>query len=107
VTTATLIEIGKVAAAVAAVATLLGLIARWLAGALRLTRKVGKVVDEVLGDDDKPGWGARITSLEDGQARVTALVERIDHEVKPNSGKSLHDKITRIERATGAQTRER
>lgn len=66
---------------------------------IRTMRKLGRMADEVLGDGgSRPGWGARITALEQKVNTVAA-------EVKPNGGSSLKDQITRIEEATGA-TRE-
>ena len=85
----------SLAAIGAAVLSLLGL-GRAM---IRTVRKLTRMADEVLGDGkDRPGWGARITALEQKVSTVAA-------EVKPNGGSSLKDQITRIEEATGA-TRE-
>jgi hypothetical protein len=91
-----LIELGKAAAALGALAGLGTLGWKVALGLLRVTRKVTRMADEVLGDgDNKPGWGKRIAALEAKLSTVAA-------EVKPNGGASLKDQVTRIEQATGA-----
>lgn len=112
-----LIEIGKSAAAVAAIAGLAVLLAKAVRGMLRTMRKIGRLVDEVLGDGDKrPGWGQRLTGIEalgktsagrltGIESRVTGLEKKVGtviDEVKPNGGASMRDQINRIEQATGA-----
>ncbi|MEV6344116.1 hypothetical protein [Actinoplanes sp. NPDC051851] len=97
-TTDALIEVGKVAGAVVAVAAMLSVANK----ALRSLRRLGHLADEVLGDGKKPGWGQRIESLETGQVELTKLVKGIDHEVRPNSGGSMRDAVDRIAQATGA-----
>ena len=98
-----LIELGKSAAAVAAMAGLVALLAKAVRGMLRTVRKLGRLADEVLGDgDDRPGWGKRLTKIEQDMTALKTSSATVAAEVKPNGGASLKDQITRIEEATGA-----
>ena len=91
-----LIEFGKLAAAVVAIAGLIALGWKVARGVFRTVRRLGRMADEVLGDgDEHPGWGKRIAALEKQLGTVAA-------EVKPNHGSSMRDQINRIEEATGA-----
>lgn len=85
-----LIEFGKSAAALAAIAGLVTLGWKGLRAMIRTVRRLSRMADEVLGDDERPGWGKRIAALE-------AKVNTVAAEVKPNGGSSLKDQITRIE----------
>jgi hypothetical protein len=99
-----LIELGKVAAALAALAGLAILIGKAVRGMLRSVRRLGRMVDEVLGDgDERPGWGRRLASMEQDVAALKRSSATVAAEVKPNGGSSLKDQITRIEQATGAE----
>lgn len=70
---------------------------------IRTVRKLGRLADEVLGDGERrPGWGQRLTAMEQAVAAVQAKMSTVLAEVKPNGGGSLKDQITRIEEATGA-----
>lgn len=101
--TETLIEVGKAAAAVAAIAGLVVLLGKAVRAMLRTMRRLGRLTDEVLGDgDERPGWGQRLTAIERRLSRVEATSATVAAEVKPNGGASLKDQITRIEEATGA-----
>jgi hypothetical protein len=95
VSTDDLIELGKVAAAIAAIVGLFALVAKAVRAMLRTVRKLGRLADEVLGDEDRPGWGKRLTAVEAKLATVLA-------EVKPNGGGSMRDEVRRIADATGA-----
>lgn len=104
-----LIEIGKVAAAVSAIVGLPILGWKGLRALLKTVRKLSRLADEVLGDDERPGWGRRLTGIEalgkSNAARLTSLEKALGvvvEEVRPNGGASLKDQITRIEEATGA-----
>jgi hypothetical protein len=97
-----LIEIGKAAAAVAAIAGLGVLLAKAVRGMIRTVRKLGRLADEVLGDGDRPGWGKRLKDIESTVDGLKAKVANVLDEVRPNGGGSLKDQITRIEEATGA-----
>jgi hypothetical protein len=97
-----LIELGKVAAAVVALAGLVVLIVKAGRGMFRTVRRLGRVADEVLGDDDRPGWGKRLAALESTTSALSSKVSAVLAEVKPNGGGSLKDQVGRIEEATGA-----
>ena len=90
-----LIELGKTAGALMAIAGLIALVAKAVRAMLRTMRKLGRLADEVLGDEDRPGWGKRLTAVESKLATVVA-------EVKPNGGGSMRDEVRRIADATGA-----
>jgi hypothetical protein len=98
-----LIELGKVAAALAALAGFVVLLAKAVRGMIRTIRRLGRLTDEVLGDgDERPGWGKRLAAMEQDVSTLKARVSTVLAEVKPNGGGSLKDQITRIEEATGA-----
>ena len=98
-----LIELGKVAAALAALSGLAVLAGKAVRGLLRTVRKLGRLADEVLGDGEKrPGWGKRLTSIEQDVGALKRTSATVAAEVRPNGGSSLKDQITRIEEATGA-----
>lgn len=93
--TTDLIELGKLAGALVAIAGLFALLAKAVRAMLRTVRKLSRLADEVLGDEDRPGWGKRLTAVEAKIATVLA-------EVKPNGGGSMRDEVRRIADATGA-----
>lgn len=93
--TTDLVELGKAAGALMAIAGLLALVAKAVRAMLRTVRKLGRLADEVLGDDERPGWGKRLTAVEAKLATVVA-------EVRPNGGSSMRDEVRRIADATGA-----
>lgn len=97
-----LIELGKSAAALAALAGLAVLAGKAVRGMIRSLRKAGRVIDQVLGDGEQPGLFARLAKLEKSVAGLEAKVGTVVAEVKPNGGASLKDQISRIEQATGA-----
>lgn len=66
---------------------------KWMVGTVR---KLARLADEVLGDDERPGWGKRLTAIERRLCKVEA-------QLVPNGGGSLHDKVTAIAVATGAE----
>lgn len=97
-----LIELGKSAAAIAALAGLAVLLGKAVRGMIRSLRKAGRVIDQVLGDGDQPGLFARLARLEKSVAGLESKVGVVAAEVKPNGGASMRDQINRIEQATGA-----
>lgn len=98
-----LIELGKAAAAVAAMAGLVVLLGKAVRGVLRLARRLSRLTDEVLGDGDKlPGWGERLAAIEKDVTALKRTSATVAAEVKPNGGGSMRDEITRIAEATGA-----
>lgn len=54
-----------------------------------LLKKLGDFLDDVAGEPERPGVPARAGLME--------RVQRIEHELFPNSGKSMRDQIDRIE----------
>ena len=98
-----LVQAGEDAGAVAALLGLLALVGGMARRMIRTIRKLGHLADEVLGDGERPGWGRRLTALEQQVAAVRVKTEATLAEVKPNGGASLKDQVTRIERATGAK----
>ncbi len=60
-----MIELGKVAGAIIALATLTGLTWKVTRTMIRTMRKLGRLADEIMGDGDRrPGWGRRLTKIE-------------------------------------------
>lgn len=96
----TLVELGKVAGALGALATLVLLVANGVRWMLRTLRKVNDFLDdwngapERRGVPERPGVMARLKKVED---RIGDVL----HEVKPNSGSSMRDEVQRIAEATG------
>lgn len=68
-------------------------------------RKVVQLVNDLVGEDPRPGLPegrpgvlARIDRVESRVATVEAAVGDIRHEVSPNGGGSLKDSVVRLER---------
>lgn len=83
------------------IAAILGVIATLCAGAgvfikkvLPFVRKMNHFVDDMVGEDARPGMDAR--------PGVIARLASIEHELHPNSGKSLRDQTDRLEQALDA-----
>jgi hypothetical protein len=96
-----LIEFGKLAGALVAIAGLLVLAGKAVRWMLRSLRRLGRMADEVLGDgDERPGWGQRLAVIEKDVTALKKTSATVAAEVKPNGGSSLKDQITRIEEAT-------
>jgi hypothetical protein len=72
-----------------AVMTGLTAIAVLIRGTFRLFRKASHLLDDLIGEEARPGVEAR--------AGLTERISRIEHELNPNSGGSLRDSIDRIE----------
>lgn len=99
--TQTLIDLGKMAAAVAAFATVALFAAkgvRWLLSALR---RVNNFLDDWNGEPARPGVTAT-PGVMDRLARLESKVVEVRDEVKPNGGASMRDAVNRIAEATGA-----
>ena len=64
--------------------------------ALRGMRRVSHFLDQWLGDEarDRPGVLGRLDKIEAQQTASTEKLEAIDHELHPNSGGSMFDKLT-------------
>lgn len=91
--------------AVGAAGTVLVKAVRWV---MRTLRRVARLADELLGepahDDEpaRPGLMARVAGIERRVAAIDGRLTRVEDQVLPNGGSSLHDKVCRIEQATGA-----
>ena len=83
-----LIKAGALAMALLAIIGLLTAVqkgARWM---LRTLRKLGEFLEDWNGEPGRPGVPAR--------PGVMARLERIEAQLNPNGGQSLHDKVTAI-----------
>lgn len=80
--------------------------------AFPIVKKFIVFVNDVAGEDARPGFPARpglfdrIHSIETTQNAVADKVDRVHHELFPNSGKSLRDQTNRIEQKVSADYRE-
>ncbi|MEU7093041.1 hypothetical protein [Kitasatospora aureofaciens] len=75
-----------------ALAAAVALLWRVLRGTLRLTRAIGRVVDDWHGEEARPGVPGRPGLME----RVGGIEDRltaVEHELYPNSGASLRDAV--------------
>ena len=72
-----------------AIVTGLTAIAVVVRGTFRLARKASHLLDDLIGEEARPGVDAR--------PGLTERIGRIEHELGPNSGSSLRDSIDRIE----------
>ena len=72
----------------AVVAAILG-IAKGLQAAYRFLKKINNFIDDVIGEEARPGVEAR--------PGIMQRLERIEHEVTTNSGSSIKDAVKRIE----------
>ena len=96
------------------IATLLGAITAIILFAGKLVKFIKKVVhffDDFLGEEERPGVEARPgfsermsqmeQKLEKGNEKFSIIedkLDRIDYELRPNSGMSLRDAVNRIEK---------
>lgn len=87
-------------------------------GLIKTSRFIKKVVhffDDFLGEDERPGVPARPgfsermsqleKSLEKGTEKFSTIeykLDKIDYELRPNSGQSLRDAVNRIEKRVKA-----
>lgn len=68
---------------------------KWMFGTMK---KINDFLEDWRGEDPRPGYPGRPGVLQ----RLVTLEEfvgRVEHEVKPNSGTSMKDAVTRIDRA--------
>jgi hypothetical protein len=75
-------------------------------GAWRMSGRVHQLADDLLGDQRRGRMGV-VARLDGLDSRVAGLDERlgtVEHQVCPNSGSSLHDKVTRVAEAVAPET---
>lgn len=94
------------AGAVAAAAAGVGGAAYLARGVWRASRAVHRLADGLLGDGKRPGVVDRVEALDrrlDGlgwrMTRMEGRMDRVEHQLSPNSGQSLHDKVTAVAEA--------
>ena len=73
------------------------------------TRKLFAFLDEVTGEPAaygrpaKPGLVEKVDQIQTEQSEHTAQINRVLHELFPNSGTSLRDAVDRLERLSAPQ----
>ncbi len=96
----------QAAGALVLLAAALAVIVKGVGFMATMLRKVGEFLEDWRGEEARPGYHKRpgvmerLVALEEGQATTARQVNEIVHEVKPNSGTSLKDQVTRIEATT-------
>ena len=80
---------GGAISALAAVGTIAW---RGLRGVLHLGRRVNDFMDDWAGEEERPGVPARPGVMERVSA-IEARLQRVEHELYPNSGGSLRDAV--------------
>lgn len=96
------VQVDQAAAWIAAVAAGTAGLAYLLRGAWRLTQVIHRLAEDLLGEPARPGQPARpgvIARLDDLDGRM----RRVEAQVNPNGGSSLHDKVTAVKRAVEQQ----
>lgn len=67
-------------------------------------RKFVHFIDDWFGEPERdgvagrPGVMARLAAIDEHGRRTDDRLDAIEHELKPNSGKSLHDKVAQVAR---------
>lgn len=115
-------DIVPVAVGITAVLGCLVLIGKFARAAIVAARKLGALIDELLGEPAaygrpaRPGLVEKVDGLVDGQVVVVATqvehtadlaalraeLNKVKHELFPNSGLSLRDAVDRLERQSSA-----
>lgn len=83
-----IVQLGAVAGALlalAGLAVLVGRVVRWM---LRTLRKISDFLDDWRGEPPRPGYP--------GRPGVPERLARIEAQLWPNGGSSLHDKVNQI-----------
>lgn len=79
----------------------LGLLWRLARRIWPVLRKLTHFVDDLVGEPDRPGVPgrpgvmARLAAIEAHGQQTDRRLDGIEHELKPNSGRSLHDQVTK------------
>lgn len=68
---------------------------------LRMLRRLGHLLDDLVGVEERNGQPAR-PGIMHRLAGIEDRLSAVEAELHPNAGRSLHDTVTRIARATGA-----
>jgi hypothetical protein len=79
---------------------------------IRFVRRIVHFVDDWFGEPERdgvperPGVMLRLKLIDDHGQRTDERLDAIEHQLSPNSGSSLHDKVTRIETAVNGDSGE-
>lgn len=93
---------------VGAVAVLAAVWKTLLQPVVRFARRLVHFVDDWFGEPERdgvperPGVMRRLQLIDDHGERTDGRLDAIEHQLSPNSGKSLHDAVTRIETAVNS-----
>lgn len=94
-TTASLIEFGKVAAAIVAFGAVFALLIRAARKATRMSKKVSNFLEDWNGEPARPGVPGRPGAME-RLSRVEIAVDEVRMQVNPNGGGSMRDTVNMI-----------
>lgn len=89
--------------AAVAIAGALALIWRAVQTVRRIARRVDDFVDDWQGVPPRPGVAER-PGVMDRLDRIEGRISRVEHELQPNSGRSLRDAVDRVDRRTQTLT---
>lgn len=98
-----------VAGAITAVGTAAAIVWKVVGWMISTVRKLGRLADDLLGEQPRPGLPNgrpglmdRVASIEESQSGVLSRMEALEAELRPNGGGSIKDQIGKIARVTGA-----
>lgn len=86
------------AVVITAIAAALAVLWRLIRGIRRVVARVNEVVDDWQGIPSRPGVRGR-PGVMDRLGGIEERLERVEHELHPNSGGSLRDVVDRVEQA--------
>lgn len=96
--------VGEIAAWIVGIAAAIAVLAKFF----QVTRKLFTFLDEVTGEPAaygrpaKPGLVEKVDQIQTEQSAHTEQIQRVLHELFPNSGSSLRDAVDRLERQSSA-----